>query len=189
MCRPPLVSRHSIATPRADDLGQAVDVDALMLSFFSTSSRMFSLQGSAPKIPTLSFNKTHINTHRNALLGQIQRVRRRATNRRRTEILQNPQLPFGVAAGHRYHAGADSLRAVMNAQTAREKPVTIRVVNNVSVGQIRGNETASHQLGPVLDITLGVRDHRRTAGGSRRSVQTDDTAHRLSEHAEGIIVP
>ncbi len=101
------------------------------------------------------------------LLRQVQGVGRGAADRRRTEVLENHDLPFGVAAGHGDDARPQLFRAVMGAQPAGEKAVAVSVVDDVVLGQAGGDKAAGHQLRPGVDIPFGVSHDGRAAGCSR----------------------
>ena len=53
----------------------------------------------------------------------------------RTEILKDHDLSFRVAAGHGNNAGPQFFRAVMHAETAGEKAVTVGIMDDVVFGQ------------------------------------------------------
>lgn len=75
-------------------------------------------------------------------------------------------LAFRLAAGHRDHRRAEPLCAVVRAEAAGEQAVTVGDVHLVFGGGAAGAQTAGDDIGPVIDVALGVTHHRRAAGGA-----------------------
>ena len=76
----------------------------------------------------------------------------------------------------------------MEAEPAGEQAVAIGVVNDVAGPRAGAGEGARHQVGPQVEIALGVADHGRLAGGAGGSVQAQHLFARHREQAERIIV-
>ena len=77
----------------------------------------------------------------------------------------------------------------MQAQRAGEQAVAEGNLKNIVLRRSRGDRDARHLIRPVVEILLGVCAHRRLSRCAGRSVDAHDLLHRLSQHAEGIIVP
>jgi len=130
----------------------------------------------------------HIHAHGSSFLGQMQGEGWCGAQNRRAEILENRDLPLGVAVGDGDDAGADFFDAVVQPQPDGEQTVAKRVVNHVVFGQPRGRQGAGGQVRPGLQVAPCVAEHGGPAGGSGRGVQPHDIAHRNGKKAEGIIV-
>ena len=65
-------------------------------------------------------------------LGERQHVRRRAGDHFRREVLDQQQLPVGVAARHGHHDEPEQFRAVVHAEAAGEQAVPVGIVEHVA---------------------------------------------------------
>ncbi len=71
----------------------------------------------------------------------------------------------------------------MRAQAAGEQAVAVGDVHLVFGGGAAGAQAAGDDIGPIIDVALGVTDHRRAAGGTRGGM---DAHHLLHRHCEGV---
>ena len=171
----------------AHDFGQAVDVDRLdaepllEIAAHRIAPRLRSEQAGPQG------QAAEIDAHAGGDLRDIQRVGRCGAQHVGFEVLQQNDLPLGHAAGNRHHGAAEPLGAVMRAEAAGEEPIAVSVVDDVARQRAGGGERSRHEIRPAIEIALGITDHRRLAGCSRRGVNTQDIFSRHREHAEGVI--
>ena len=121
-------------------------------------------------------------------LGQVERVRRRARDRRDAEVAHELELAVGVAAGDRQHGGAEPFAAVVQAEAAGEQAVAVGVLQHVARLHAAGRQGARDQIGPQVDVGGDVADRRRITGRARRGVHAHEFVARHGEHAERIMV-
>src|SRR3954467_14147386 len=159
---------------------------ACMSNASSISARIALVQGSAPKMPTLSDDvRGSIFWARNS--SRIANVARRHRDELGLEIDEQLDLALGHATRDRDGYTAEFLGAVMNAEAAGEKAVAIGIVDlHAGPAAARVNRARAH-VRPGADIELGIADDRRLAGRTGRRVDADDLVHRHGEHAIGII--
>ena len=116
-------------------------------------------------------------------LSDVLGVGGRAHDRRGTEVLHELELALRVAGGHRDRHAAELFAAVVRAEAAREKAVTVGDLDGVLLGQSRGGKRAGHTVAPEIEITLRVvRDHA-LAGRAGGRVDADDVFSRDGEQA------
>ena len=173
----------------ADDLGQAVDIKCLDPEFlFDLVPHLFGPR-LRPENARAQFHPLlKVDAHIGGFLGDHERVRRRARQRRRAEVLHQHHLPPREAAGHRDHQRADFVRADVETETAGEQPVAVGIVNDVLVCDPGRTHRARHHFRPQVHIGAGVTADSGLASGARRSVNADNLLHRHDEHAEGVVV-
>ena len=120
-------------------------------------------------------------------VGDRQHVARRHHDDVGLEILDDLHLPLGHAARHRDDGAAEPLGAVMGAQAAGEEAVAIGDVHDVARPSAGGADRARHELGPHLDVGLGVAHHRGLARGAGGGMDAHDLLARDGEEAVGIV--
>ena len=173
----------------ADDLRQPVDVIRLDAAVFFNALA----HGFGPRLGAKNAGAQRqileVDAQFGRLVNEVQEITGRAADGGDIEILEDHDLALGVAAGNGNDRGAQRLRAVMRAQPAGEKAVAIGILNDVPAMQTAGRETAAHDVGPDINVLLGVGDDDGLAGGAGRGVQPDDIAHRRCEQPERIAVP
>ncbi|KAG0757621.1 hypothetical protein G6F22_019899 [Rhizopus arrhizus] len=76
----------------------------------------------------------------------------------------------------------------MRTQAAREQAVAVGHVHRVAGFAAGRTDRTRDQIGPVVQIALGVAHHRRLARGAAGGVDTRDPFTRNGEHAEGIVL-
>src|SRR6266446_2984205 len=106
-------------------------------------------------------------------LRDVERERRRARQSLRMEILKEQDLPESVARGDGEHGHAHVLGPVVDAQTSREEPVAVGVVDQVPRLGAREGERAGHDLPPHLEIAPRVAHDRGLALGARGGMHAD----------------
>jgi hypothetical protein len=77
----------------------------------------------------------------------------------------------------------------MDAEAAREQPITISVMNDVARQRACAGERARHEIGPAFEVFPGIADHRRLAGCAGGGMQAAQILARDGKHAERVIVP
>src|SRR5574343_1369809 len=173
---------------RAHHFGQAVDVDGidteLLLDLVAHAL--------APRLGTEDANLERdfvgLDAQALELLGNHQRVGRRDHDDFRLEIHDLLDLLLGLATGHRHGTGAETLDAIVSTQAAGEHAVAVGDMNHVAGPATCGADRAGNDVGPVVDILLGVADNHRLASRSRRGVQAGQLGTRHGEQAEGVVV-
>ena len=150
--RPILLLNALVAHAGADDLAQTVDVhrgdaqSALDLIPHRLRPRLRSQhpvpqrQGSGMDVPRLQG------------FGQRQRVGRCAGDDLRPEILQEQNLPFGIAAGHRDDHQSHQLGAVVHPQPAGKQPVPVRVLEDIPRLRPAAGQAAGAHLRPHAEV-------------------------------------
>ena len=109
-----------------------------------------------------------------ARLAQEQGVGRRGDEGRGLEVPHDLDLPRRVAAGRRDDRGADPLRAVVQAERAREEAVPEGDLDHVVLGHPAHGDDAGDQVAPRPDVVARIADNgRRTR---RRLTRTMSTA-------------
>ncbi len=155
----------------------------------SISARIASVQGSAPKIPIRSEAGARIEPLAGELVADRQHVGRRHHDDVGLEVGDQLDLALGHAARHRHHGAPQPLGAVMRAQAAGEQAIAVDHVDQVARPAARGADRARADLGPDLDVGLGVADHGRLAGRARRGMDPRHLRARHGEHAERVVAP
>ena len=153
----------------------------------SISARIASVQGSAPKMPIAQRAGARVEPLARELVADRQHVGRRHHDDVGLEVLDQLDLALGHAARHRHHGAAEALGAVVRAEAAGEQAVAVGDVDEVARPPARGADRARADLGPDLDVGLGVADHRGLAGGARGGVDPHHLLARHGEHAERIV--
>ena len=123
------------------------------------------------------------------LVEDVQKVGRRARDRRDAEVLHQHDLAVGVAAGDREDGAAVGLGAVVQPQAAGEEAVAVGDLDDVVRRHAAHREAAHHAVLPDLDVVPGVRDADRLAGRARGAVVADDLAVRRRLEAGRVFVP
>ena len=182
----PLDTLHG--DPGPDDLGQPVDVERHDVELALALQTPLLAPGLGPQDAHTQLERLHVHTHLFAGLGQIEGIRGGAADGGGPEILQQHDLLLGAAPGHGDHAGTEPFGPVVGPQPAGEEPVAVGVVDDVVAGQPGGGKRARHELGPGLDVTLGVAHHRGLARGARRGVHPHHVAHGHGEQPKGVAV-
>ena len=128
------------------------------------------------------------NAHLLCRFREVHGIAGRGDECRRTEVLQEHNLPLGIARRDGNDRRAQLLHAVMQAETAREQAVTERDVEDVLVRRPRHHEDARDTGRPVVQIIAGIAADDGLARRARRGVQADDLLHRHGEEAERIMI-
>ena len=74
----------------------------------------------------------------------------------------------------------------MCAQSTGEQPISISVLNDITLVQAARCKTARHDVRPDVDVLFGVGDDNRLAGSARRGMQAHDLLHGAGKQTEGI---
>src|SRR3954468_19091562 len=123
----------------------------------SIASRRPSVQGSAPKTPAPQLEPLRLGD----VVGDRERVARRAAEDLRAEILEQLRLTWRVPARGRDDGAAEPLGPVMDAEAAGEEAVAVRDVDDrARAGSGRG-ERAGAAIRPGREVIPRVRDDRR----------------------------
>jgi hypothetical protein len=155
--------------------GQAVDVDRV------DAGRCFDLaaHGVGPGLGAedadLQRRRRRVDPLTLEFLDDVQHVRRRDHDDRGLEVLDQLDLLLGLPARHRHHGAAQALGAVVRAQAAGEQAIAVGDVDHVAGTAAGRADRTGDQVGPGVDVALGVADHGRLAGGAARGVH----AHHL----------
>ena len=170
----------------ADQLGQAVDVVRadVELGFDLDAHVLAPRLGAETAGAQRQLGK--IDSFLARRFGEEQRVRRRAGQVGGAEIAHHHQLAPGVARRDRQDVGADFARAVMHAEAAGEHAVAVAVLHRVALDAAGHRQRSRHDVGPQVEVGLGVgADHRRP-GRPRRGVDFDQLAAVTGEQAVGV---
>ena len=108
--------------------------------------------------------------------------------RRDAEVAHELELAVGVAAGDRQDGGAETLAAVVQAETAGEQAVAVGVLQHVAGLHAAGGQRAGDEVGPQVDVAGRVAHGGRIAGRARRGVHAHHALARHGEHAERVVV-
>ena len=120
---------------------------------------------------------------------QIQRIRRRAAQHRRPEVVHQRDLLFRVARRHGDYRCPDVLRARMRSQSARKQSVAIRHLEDVRLVRPVGREGPRQAFLPHRQVLARIAHHRRFSRGAGRRVDAHNLAHGYSTQPEGIVIP
>src|SRR5262249_49373941 len=99
-----------------------------------------------------------------------------------------PPLPFGHAAGDWDDGAAEPLGAVVHAETAGEQAVAHGDVDGHTRPSTAGAKRARNDVGPDVEIALGVAHHGGLARRAGRGVNTRDLLAWHREQAERIVL-
>ena len=176
------------AHARADDLGQAVDVQRLdtQLALHLLAHVLAPRLGPVDAHPQFEIVRGDAGVAHG--VGQVEGVGRGGHEHGGAEVAHDGHLAPGVAAGHRDDRGAEGLDAVVGAEAAGEQAVAVGVVHHVAAGDPGHHQAAGDDRGPQGDVRLGVADHGGLAGGARTGVHADDVVHGGGEQPEGVVV-
>src|SRR5574343_1586704 len=149
---------------RPHHFGQAVDVDGVEAQL----ALDLAAHALAPRLGTedadLQRNLFRLDAQALELLGDDQRVGRGDHDDFRLEVHDLLDLLFGLAAGHRHGAATGALDTVVGTQAAGEHAVTVGDMHHVTRPAARGADRAGNDVGPVVEVVLGVADDHRLAG-------------------------
>jgi hypothetical protein len=120
--------------------------------------------------------------------GQVERVRRRARQRRHAEVAHELELAVRVAAGDRQDDGAEALAAAVQAEAAGEQTVAVGVLQHVAGLHAAGGQRAGDEVGPQRHVAGRVADRGGVAGRARRGVHAHHALAGYGEHAERVVV-
>ena len=129
-----------------------------------------------------------LEAHLYRRLAEVERIGRRADEDRHAEVGHELELPLGKAARRRDKRRADALDAVVEAEAAGEKPVAERDLDRVVGRDARRGQKPRDELGPCLEVLLGVAYHGGLAGRAGRAVDAHDVALGDREEAEGVLL-
>ena len=121
-------------------------------------------------------------------LRQVHGVAGRGDERRGAEVLEQHDLPVGIARRHGHHRRPQLFHPVMQAETAREQAVTEGDVEDILVRRPRHGEDAGDAGRPVVEVCPRIAADDGLARRARRGMQADDLFHRHGKQAEGIVV-
>ena len=127
-----------------------------------------------------------IDPRRLEAIEQRQHIAGRDHDDLRLEIGDQLHLPLGHSARDRHHRATKPLRPAMRAQAAGEQAVAIGHMHHHPRTPTRRPDRARHQIGPHLQIRLGVAHHHRLARGAGGGVDARNLLPRHREHAERI---
>ncbi len=122
------------------------------------------------------------------LIGDIEHVRRGHHDDVRIKITDQAHLFLGLPTGHGNHSTAQTLSTVMSPQTTSKQPIAIGDMRFIAGTSTGGADRTGHQIGPVIDIALGITHHGRLASGTAGGVQTHYVFHRCGEHTVRVVI-
>ena len=123
------------------------------------------------------------------VVGDRERVARRAAEDLGAEILEQLRLARRVAAGRGDDRAAEPLGAVVEAEAAGEEAVAVGDVDDRARPGSRRGERAGAAVRPGGEIVPRVRDDRRLPARARRGVDPDALRERHLQQPERIRVP
>src|SRR5574343_15188 len=173
---------------RPHHFSQAVDVDGVDAEL----ALDFATHALAPRLGTedadLERNLFRLDVQALEFLGDDQRVGRRDHDDFRLEVHDLLDLLFGLAAGHRHGAGPQAFDAVVRAKAAGEHAIAVGAMDHVASAATGRTDRAGNNVGPVVDIVLGVADDDRFAGRAAGGVQAGQLIARHGEQTERVVV-
>ncbi len=158
---------------------------AVSSSAASIASRSPSVHGSAPKTPARRLRRAGSDD----VVGDRERVARRAAEDLGAEILQQLRLARRVAARCRDDRAAEPLGAVVEAEAAGEEAVAVRDVDDRARPGSRRRERAGAAVRPGREVGPRVRDDRRLPARARRGVDPHALRERHLQEPERVCVP
>src|SRR5690606_38328879 len=105
------------------------------------------------------------------------------------EVDEQLDLPLGLAAAEGDDRQAESLGAIVGAQSAREEPVAVADMDDIVGAGPRRADRASDDVRPGIDVARGIADHGGLAGRAARCVDANDLFAVQRKHPEGIVGP
>ena len=172
----------------ADDFREPIEVDGI-----DAESRFdFLAHGVGPRLGAVHTDAQRRAARVDALaaefVGNVEHVGRGDHDDGRLEVADQLHLLFGLPAGHRDHRATELFGAVMGAEAAGEQPVAVGDVDDVARPAAGGVDRAGDQVGPHVDVGLGIADDGRLAGRPARSMDAHHLLARHGEHAVGVVV-
>ena len=129
-----------------------------------------------------------VDTHLLSFFNEKSEVARSTAHGSGAEVFHKHYLTVGIADGGRNGYSSESFGSVMGAETAGEKSVTVRDLNDIFIAETAAHERTCDYFVPDFDIVLIVTDDDGFAGGTAGSVYADDFAFGDGEKTEGVIV-
>ena len=148
----------------------------------SIASRSPSVQGSAPNTPARRLEPPRVGD----VVGDRERVARRAAEDLGAEVLEQLRLARRVAAGRGDDRAAEPLGAVVEAEAAGEEAVAVGDVDDRARPGSRRRERAGATVRPGGEVVARVRDDRRLPARPRRGVDPDALGKRHLQEPERI---
>ena len=170
----------------ADDLGQAVDVHGV-----DAETRLdFLAHGIGPGLGAEDADAQRTGRGIDALalefVGDVEAVGGRHHDDVGLEVADQLNLLLGLAAGHRDYRAAEPLGAVVSAQPSGEQAVAVGHMHLVAGRAAGGADRTRHDVGPAVDVALGIADHGGLSGGAAGGMHAHHIAHRHGETVEGV---
>ena len=128
-----------------------------------------------------------ILAHLTQAFAQDERVGRQNVGHCGVEVPDQLDLAQGVAgAGGNGHA-AEALRAGMDAESAGEEAVAGHILKDIILAHAHHVQAAGHEVGPDIQIILGVGDSHGRARGAARAVQAHQLVAGNDDQSERIL--
>ena len=122
------------------------------------------------------------------LVGDVQHVGRCDHDDVRLKILDQLDLLLGLPARHRNNGAAQTLGAIVGTKATGEQAITVSHMYLVTPGAATGPDGARHNVGPGVDVALGVTNHGWLAGGTTGSVHPNHIRHGGGKHTKRVVV-
>ena len=119
---------------------------------------------------------------------EVDQVGRGARDGGDAEVLDELDLPLGVAGAGGQDGRPDLLAAVVGAEAAGEQAVAVGDLEDVPGSDADGGHGAGEGLGPVVQVVLGVSDQRGLPGGTGGDVVPHDLVLRNGEELVRVVV-
>ena len=178
-----------IGDARPHDLRKPVDIDRVHVE------RLFNLaaHGVGPRLGAKDADLQRGLARVEALFGVFvedrQAVRWGDSDPLGPEILNQPHLALGHAAGDWRAGEAEIIGPQMYAEAAGEEAIAIGVMQHVAGAEAGGAKGPRDDLTPHIQIALGVTDDGGLTRGAGGGVNARHLLPRHGEHAERVIVP
>ena len=122
------------------------------------------------------------------LVGDVQHVGRCDHDDVRLKILDQLDLLLGLPARHRNNGAAQTLGAIVGTKATGEQAIAIRNMYLVTPVAAAGPDGTGDNVGPGVDVALGVTNHGWLAGGTTGSVHPNHIRHGRGKHAKRVVV-
>ena len=173
---------------RSADLCKTIDIESTQTElFFDLISHLdrpcLSSEDTAAEVQF-----TLIDAGSLELVGNVQRVCRRAHQDFRLPLTKDRDLSCGVTTGNRKRYASHVCACIMWAKAACEETVTVSDVNEVTLLYAGSCHRAAENGVPELNVIRCITDDLHLSGRTGRSVYTNELLSRYRQCSERIVV-
>ena len=184
----PVLGRPGLlGDPWADHLGEPVDVDRVDIAAGLDLLAHLLRPRLGAEDPDLEGGLSRVDAGAFHLVEDGEEVARGHHDDPRLEVGDELDLAFRHTSGDGDDRAAEPFDPIVRTQPTGEQAVAIGDVDDIAGPPTSDIDRPRHDIGPHLDVGLGVADHRRLARRARRRVDPDDLLAGDREHPVGVV--